>query len=71
MITGLNSEFAGVKIFSRKAKLEDGTIVDYDRASETSPVYNNHTYLGKGTIHSINDIPQKGDELLHFFKENC
>ncbi len=68
MITGLDE--LGIKITSRKAELEDGTIVEYDLASETSPVYLGHTLIGRGTIHSINNVLQIDDKSYYFFKQN-
>jgi len=67
---GLLWEWGRVKITSRKALLEDGRIVEYDLISETSDVYHGHTFIGRGTIHSINNIPQKGKTVYNVFKKN-
>jgi len=52
----------------RKAKLENGEIVEYDNYSDTKKSScSNLQCLGRGTIHSINGEEQDNTDLYYFF----
>jgi hypothetical protein len=56
----------------RKAIIE-GEVVEYDACSQykREPLYgkNIFTYIGKGVIHSIDNVPHKRIKQLHFWRK--
>ena len=54
----------------RKCKLNDNTIIEYDACSKNRDAYdpNVFSYIGAGSIYSINDVKQEGFNCYYFFK---
>lgn len=55
----------------RKAKLNNGRVVDYYACSEDAFSYARcgFKFIGEGVIHSVNGILQGGDRQLYFFSQ--
>lgn len=65
------SERLGALTTETLAKLSTGAIVPYDACNADYDKYDDRgdvTYLGTGTIHTINGVKQKDNQVLHFWQ---
>lgn len=54
-----------------KAKLNDGSIVEYDVCANSSDAYdpNNFRFIGRGIIYSVNNVVQKSTKERCFYRK--